>query len=84
MYSMCIILFVISTFLGLYTLLINFLINKYGEKWQDSVPSNLKPITNWYLTHIVTNTTKISFMFIIISQSFILFLTLYMKFRGIA
>jgi ABC-type microcin C transport system permease subunit YejE len=83
-FSTCIILFVISTFLGLYTLLINFLINKYGEKWQGSMPSYLVPITNWYLTHIVTTTTKISFMFIIISQSFILFLTLYMKFRGIA
>lgn len=83
-FSISIILFVIAAYLALYGLVVNLVITKYSDRWEDKFPPFLKSTLKWYLKNMAPVTTSMNLFFIFISQSIILLLAIYMKFRGIA
>lgn len=83
LFSVSFILFSLATLSVTVGLIINLYVTKNKNKFLDKVPSFLVPVIKLYLKVIPYSNTYY-FVLIITSQVFILLLSVYLKFRGIA
>lgn len=82
-FSTSIILFCFVTFSALSGLIFNYYIKLYGNKYPEKIPKYILPLMKFYLKFSVySNSYYITL--ILISQSFVLLISIYMKIRGIA
>ena len=82
-FSTSIILFCFVTFSALSGLIFNHYIKLYGDKYPEKIPKFILPLMKFYLKLAVySNSYYITL--ILISQSFVLLIGIYMKIRGIA
>lgn len=82
-FSTSIILFCFVTFSALSGLIFNHYIKLYGDKYPEKIPKFILPLMKFYLK-LAVYSNNYYITLILISQSFVLLIGIYMKFRGIA